>query len=210
MLDAKLRPLIDPPLDAAGRWIARRGVGPNTVTLLGLLPGLAAAFAIAHGRFELGLGLVLLNRLLDGLDGAVARATRQTDFGGYLDIVADFAFYVAVPTGFGFAAAENAVAAMVLIAAFTLTGVSFLAYATLAAKRGVETRAHGHKSFFYNTGLAEGTETIVVFVLMCLRPSQFALFAWVYAGLCLVTVVQRSALARATFRSDKTENEVSR
>ncbi|VXC95952.1 CDP-alcohol phosphatidyltransferase family protein [Sphingomonas sp. AX6] len=205
MLDAKLRPLIDPPLDVAGRWIARRGIGPNAVTLIGLVPGLAAAVAIAQGAFALGLVLVLLNRLLDGLDGAVARATRQTDFGGYLDIVADFAFYVAVPLGFGFAAPANTLPAMVLVAAFTLTGISFLAFATLAAKRGVATEAHGHKSFFYNTGLAEGTETIFVFVLMCLWPEKFALFAWIYASLCLLTVIQRSALAHAKFRSDTIE-----
>jgi len=205
MLDAKLRPLIDPPLDAAGRWIARRGIGPNAVTLVGLVPGLFAAVAIAQGAFALGLVLVLLNRLLDGLDGAVARATRQTDSGGYLDIVADFAFYVAVPLGFGFAVPANAVPAMVLVAAFTLTGISFLAFSTLAAKRGVATEAHGRKSFFYNTGLAEGAETIFVFVLMCIWPEQFALFAWIYAGLCLLTVIQRSALAHAMFGSDTTE-----
>lgn len=205
MFDAKLRPLIDPPLDAAGRWIARRGIGPNAVTLIGLVPGLLAAVAIAHGAFALGLALVLLNRLLDGLDGAVARATRQTDFGGYLDIVADFAFYVAVPLGFGFAAPANAVPAMILVAAFTLTGISFLAFAALAAKRGIETEAHGRKSFFYNTGLAEGTETILVFVLMCIWPGQFGLFAWIYGGLCLLTVIQRTALARVTFGSDTTD-----
>lgn len=199
MLDSKLRPLIDPPLNAAGRWIARNGIGPNAVTLAGLVPGLAAGLAVASGHFLVALGLILVNRLLDGLDGAVARATRQSDFGGYLDIVADFAFYVAVPLGFGIAAPTNALAAMVLIAAFTLTGISFLAYAALAAKRGIETAAHGRKSFFYDTGLAEGTETIVVFVLMCLWPGQFAIFAWAYAGLCLLTVLQRSAAAYVTF-----------
>ena len=112
-----------------------------------------------------------------------------TGDGGYLDIVADFAFYVAVPLGFGFAAPANTLPALVLVAAFTLTGISFLAFATLAAKRGVATEAHGRKSFFYNTGLAEGTETILVFVLMCLWPEQFALFAWIYAGLCLLFCV---------------------
>ncbi len=203
MLDAKLRPLIDPPLDAVGRRIARAGIGPNTVTLFGLLPGLAAGFAIAEGEFVLGLMLILANRIFDGLDGAVARASRSSDFGGYLDIVADFAFYVAVPIGFGFAAAGNAIPALVLVGAFTLTGISFLAFATLAAKRGIETAAHGTKSFFYNTGLAEGTETIVVFVLMCLWPAHFALFAWLYASLCLLTVFQRTAIAYFTFGSDQ-------
>lgn len=205
MFDAKLRPLIDPPLNAIGRWLVGRGIGPNLVTLVGLVAGIACGMAIAGGQFAVGLGLIIANRVLDGLDGAVARASRQTDFGGYLDIVADFSFYVAVPLGFGLAAPSNTVPAMVLIAAFTLTGISFLAFATIAAKRGIETSAHGTKSFFYNTGLAEGTETIVVFVLMCLLPEHFALLAWIYAGLCGLTVIQRSLSARSAFGSDQKE-----
>lgn len=205
MLDAKLRPLIDPPLNRAGEWLAKRGIGPDAVTFAGLLPGAGAAIAIAQGHFALGLALILINRLLDGLDGAVARATRQSDFGGYLDIVADFAFYVAVPVGFGFAASGNTVPALVLVAAFTLTGISFLAFATLAAKAGMETANHGKKSFFYNTGLAEGTETIAVFCAMCMWPGYFAALAWAYSAVCLATVLQRSALAYNTFGKKQTE-----
>jgi len=199
MLDARLRPLIDPPLNALGRAIARAGISANGVTIVGMLLGLAAGWAIAHQAYGWGLGLLLANRLLDGLDGAVARASELTDFGGYLDIVADFVFYVAVPLGFGFAALENQWPAMVLVASFTLTGVSFLAFAAIAGQRGEKTSAHGAKSFFYSTGLAEGTETIIAFVLMCLLPEHFAVIALVYSGLCVLTVVQRTLLARASF-----------
>ncbi|KUO57404.1 MAG: hypothetical protein APF78_06285 [Sphingomonadales bacterium BRH_c3] len=204
MLDARLRPLIDPPLNALGRRLARAGLSANMLTLFGIALGLAAGGAIAHGYFFVGLALVLANRLLDGLDGAVARATRLTDFGGYLDIVGDFVFYVAVPLGFALAAPANALPAAVLIASFTLTGVSFLAFATLAAKQGFETDAHGKKSFFYNTGLAEGTETIAAFVAMCLWPAAFALIAWIYSAACILTVIQRTVIARRVFqhRSD--------
>lgn len=201
MFDAKLRPLIDPPLNALGRGLARAGIGANAVTLAGLIPAIGAGLAIACEHYLVALGLVVLNRLLDGLDGAVARQHGPSDLGGYLDIVADFAFYLAVPLGFGFAANANALPALVLVASFTLTGVSFLAFAALAAKRGQETQAHGAKSFFYSTGLAEGAETIAVFVAMCLWPAHFAFLAWGYAALCLLTVIQRSALARATFGS---------
>ena len=200
MLDARLRPLIDPPLNAMGRGIARVGITANGVTLIGMALGLAAAWMIAQEAYGWGLALLLANRLLDGLDGAVARASGMTDFGGYLDIVADFVFYVAVPVGFGFAALANLMPALVLVAAFTLTGISFLAFATIAAKRGEETSDHGAKSFFYSTGLAEGAETIAVFVLMCLMPQHFAIIAYVYAGLCLLTVLQRTMLARASFK----------
>ena len=199
MLDSRIRPLIDPPLDAIGKGLARVGVTANQVTLAGAVVGIAAGVAIGYRYYLLGLGLVLLSRLLDGLDGAVARATKQSDFGGYLDIVSDFAFYVAVPLGFGFAVATNLPFSMILIASFTLTGISFLAYAVMAAKRGRETNAHGKKSFFYNTGLAEGAETIIAFVLMCLLPNNFAIIAVIYSGMCLITVIQRTIAAKVDF-----------
>lgn len=201
MFDSRLRPLIDPTLNRLGAALARRGVTANQLTLAGAVFGALAGVAIALGHPLAGLALILANRLLDGLDGAVARASRPTDFGGYLDIVCDYVFYLAVPLGFGFAAPQNLPYALVLVATFTLTAVSFLAYATLAAKRGVETTAHGAKSFFYSTGLAEGAETILAFVLMCLLPSWFPLIATVFAGLCALTVIQRSLIARRNFRA---------
>jgi phosphatidylglycerophosphate synthase len=201
MLDARLRPLIDPPLNRAGRVLAGLGVTANGLTFAGLALGLAGAAAIAFGHLGWGLALILANRLLDGLDGAVARARGPSDLGGYFDILADFAFYVAVPVGFGVLAPTNTLPALVLTASFVLTGISFLAFAVIAAKRGASTEAHGKKSFFYSTGLAEGTETIAVFVAMCLWPAWFPEIAWAYAALCTLTVFQRSALAMAAFRN---------
>ena len=200
MFDARLRPLIDPPLNRAGRLLAGAGVTANGLTFTGLAIGLAGAAAIAFGHLGWGLALILANRLLDGLDGAVARVRGPSDLGGYFDIVADFAFYVSVPLGFGVLSPANTLPALVLVASFVLTGVSFLAFAVIAAKRGEETQAHGRKSFFYSTGLAEGAETIAVFIAMCLFPAWFGTIAYAYAGLCALTVFQRSLMARAAFR----------
>lgn len=200
MFDAKLRPLIDPPLNAIGARLARLGVSANMITFAGLILGLAGAGAIAMGHLGAGLTLIIANRLLDGLDGAVARASAPTALGGYFDIVADFAFYVSVPMGFGIMASANTLPALVLVASFVLTGVSFLAFAVVAAEHGKASEAHGKKSFFYSTGLAEGGETIAVFVAMCLFPGYFAIIAYGYAGLCVLTVIQRSALAILTFK----------
>ena len=199
MLDAKLRPLIDPPLNRAGAALARLGVTANALTFIGLALGLGGAGAIALGHIGWGLALICANRLCDGLDGAVARVRRPSDLGGYFDIVADFAFYVSVPLGFGIFGAANTLPALVLVASFVLTGVSFLAFAVIAGKRGATTEAHGRKSFFYSTGLAEGTETIAVFIAMCLFPAWFAVLAYGYAALCVLTVFQRSVLAVSTF-----------
>ena len=200
MLDARIRPLIDPPLNRIGAALARTGVSANALTFTGLALGLAGAAAIALGHIGWGLALIIANRLADGLDGAVARAKGPSDLGGYFDIVADFAFYVSVPVGFGILAPANTLPALVLVASFVLTGVSFLAFAVIAAKRGAITEAHGKKSFFYSTGLAEGAETIAVFIAMCLAPAWFGTIAYAYAGLCVLTVFQRSAMAVSAFR----------
>lgn len=201
MLDARLRPLIDPPLNRVGRTLAGAGVTANALTFTGLALGLGGAVAIGWGHIGWGLALIIANRLCDGLDGAVARVRGPSDLGGYFDIVADFAFYVSIPLGFGILAPANTLPALALVASFVLTGVSFLAFAVIAAKRGAETSAHGKKSFFYSTGLAEGAETIAVFIAMCLAPAWFGAIAYAYAALCVLTVVQRSAMAVSAFRA---------
>lgn len=200
MLDTLMRPLIARPLDTAGRALAARGVSANTVTMIGLGAGLLAAGAIALGYFALAFVMIVLNRLIDGLDGAVARAATPTDAGGYLDIVVDYVFYASVPLAFAlYDPVTNAVPAAALLASFCLTCASFLAFAIIAAKRGIETSAHGTKSFFYSTGLVEGTETIAFFLVMAALPAHFPLFAWVFCGLCVITALQRSALALKLF-----------
>ena len=197
MFDHRLRPLIDPPLNAAARLIVSGGVSANAVTLAGAAAGVAAGVAIAGGHFGAGLALILFNRILDGLDGAVARRTTPTDFGGYLDALCDYVFYIAVPLGFAAAAPQNLWPALTLVASFVLTAVSFLSFAALAAKRGLTTEAQGKKSFYYAAGLAEGGETIAVFIAFCLWPQWFGPLAYAFAALCLVTVAGRLAAARS-------------
>ena len=200
MLDTILRPLMNTPLNAAGQFLEQRGVSANGVTATGVAVGLCAALAIALEWYSLGFALIVANRIIDGLDGAVARATSPTDLGGYFDIVADYVFYGSVPLAFAIAnPATNALPAGALLASFCLTAASFLAFAVIAAKRGIETRAHGRKSFFYSTGLVEGTETIGFFLLMAALPGHFALLAWTFAALCVLTTLQRSALAVKLF-----------
>lgn len=200
MLDRHVRPLIDPPLNRMGRAVARVGGSANVVTLIGLVLGLAGAFAVAAGLFGAALALMLASRLADGLDGAVARATRITDFGGYFDIVADFVFYAAFPLAFIAAdPAQNGLAGGALLAAFYVNGASFLGFAILAARRNLTTEARGRKSWYHAGGLMEGTETIAFFAAFCLFPQAFAALAWVFAGLCLVTALGRLAQARAVF-----------
>lgn len=192
MFDARLRPLIDPPLDAAGRSLSARGITADQLTLAGFAAGAAAGLAIAAGFFWLGLVLIALNRVADGLDGAVARATARTDRGGFLDITLDFAFYGLVPLAFAaHDPAANGLAAAAVLASFYVNGTAFLAFAVMAEKRGLSTARQGVKSLYYLTGIAEGAETIAVFLAWCLFPGWFAPIAY---GFAAVTAV--SALAR--------------
>lgn len=200
MLDAKIRPLIDGPLNKAGIALANRGIAAHEVTFFGLFMGLLAAAMLAIGLPGL-LALVplALGRLADGLDGAVARATAPSDFGGYLDILCDFVFYAAIPLAFAFRADANATAAAFLLAAFYINGASFLGFAIMAEKRGITTEAQGKKSLYYSAGLLEGTETIVFFVALCLWPDAFRPLAVIFGTLCLFTTGARAMLARRVF-----------
>ncbi len=201
MLDHFARPLIDPPLNLLGRWLARRGASANAVTLAGLVLGLMAVPAILLGLWGWALAAILASRLADGLDGAVARAGVQSDLGGYFDIVADFAFYGAVPLAFVWAdPAANSAAGAALLAAFYVNAASFMGFAVLAAKRGLTTEARGRKSWYHAGGLLEGTETIAFFVAFCLWPAAFAAIAWVFAALCLLTAALRTGVACVRFR----------
>lgn len=200
MFDAKLRQLIDTPLNVTARWVAGSGVSANALTIFGAMVGLAAAIAISQEHFSLALVLILLNRILDGLDGAVARINGPTEFGGYLDTLADFLFYVSVPVAFGWANQLNQLPALLLVASFTVTAVSFLGFAAIAARKDQDDGAHGPKAFIYSTGLMEGGETIGFFILFCLFPAFFPLLALLFAGLCVLTVAQRMILAAKTFR----------
>ncbi len=201
MLDGAARRLIDPALDRIGAGLARAGASADAVTYAGFGIGLLAALAIAFQFFLMGLALILLSRLCDGLDGAVARHTAKTDRGGFLDIVLDFAFYGGIPMAFVIADPEaNAVAGAVLILSFYVNGATFLAYAIFAEKRKLSTEARGSKSLYFTTGLAEATETIMVFCLFCLFPSAFPLLAYLFAALTLVTAAARIMLAVRIFR----------
>lgn len=201
MFDAALRHVIDPPLNIVGAKIAKLGVPANWVTVFGFCIGLAAVPLIALEFYFAALVLILINRLFDGLDGAVARQSILSDFGGYLDIVCDFIFYAAIIFAFALARPENGVPAAFLILSFIGTTSTFLAYAVMAEKNKVSTDIRGIKSLYYLGGLAEGAETICVFVLLCLLPDYFGLIASIFGGMCWITTATRIYAAKQSFGS---------
>jgi phosphatidylglycerophosphate synthase len=200
VLDAALRRLIDPPLDRLAAAVARTGLGANAVTAGGFLLGAGAWAALAARQYEAALALVAANRAADGLDGALARRLGPTDLGGYLDVVLDFLFYAGVPFFFAVGRPEAALPAAFLVFSFVGTGSSFLAFAAVAARRGMTTEARGRKAIYSLGGLTEGTETIALFALICLAPDHFAVLAWAFGGLCWLTTLTRIVAAFEAFR----------
>lgn len=192
MIDALLQPVQRAAMQPPARWLADRGLGADAISIAGFAIGLLAVPALAAGWWLAALVLIALNRVLDGLDGAVARINGPTDRGAFLDIALDFVFYALVPVGFALHdPAQNALPAAVLIAAFVGTGSSFLAFAAIAAKRGDNAPSYPTKGIYYLGGLTEGFETIALFVAMCLFPASFPVLAWIFAAACAVTTILR-------------------
>ncbi len=192
MIDRQATAAIRPVIDALARVLVRAGARADALSFVALAIGWLAALAIVMQAYGIGAVAILLSRLFDGLDGAVARQTTPTDRGGFLDISLDFLFYPAIPLAFAIAdPLANALAAAVLLAAFVGTGTSFLAFAVLAAKRGLTSAAYPDKSFYFLGGLTEAAETLAFFVAMCLWPRHFAVLAYVFSLLCIVTIGMR-------------------
>ena len=114
MVDRFLRPAKRRLLAPLGQLL--KGVDPQSVTLLGVVAGFAAALSAALGAFPVALLLWWLNRILDGLDGELARLQRSsvgspnsdTARGGYLDLMADLLSYSLLPIGIAIGLGEGA------------------------------------------------------------------------------------------------------
>jgi len=202
MLDKYVVPILKPPLKTAASVLFRAGVTADQVSVAGFALGIFSVAMVATGNYAIALFLLLLNRLADGLDGELARLKQPTDAGGFLDITLDFIFYAAFPLGFALAnPAVNALPAAILIASFVGTGASFLAFSSMADKRDIQHPDFAYKGFYYLNGLAEGTETIICFVLMCLLPAYFPYIAGLFAFVCLLTAINRVVFGYKTLKA---------
>lgn len=201
MLDSTVRNLIDPLLNKIAHKLMKSGVRANTLTIIGFIFSILGFMAVAYQQYGLTIFFIVLSRAMDGLDGPLARQTAATDFGGYLDIVFDFIFYSGMVFFFAVGQPNFALPAAFLIFSFMGTGSSFLAYAIMAAKHGINHERQGKKSFFYMRGITEGTETICILVLMCLFPGHFAFMAYVFGSLCWLTTFGRIRQAANDFHN---------
>jgi phosphatidylglycerophosphate synthase len=196
MLDGAVKKVLDPVFSGVARHLAKTGISANVITLTAVVVGLAVLIPLALQSYFVALALIAVNRLLDALDGAVARRNGITDLGGFFDVVGDFIFFGAVVLGFALADPQaNALAAAWLLFAFMGAEASFLAYAALAERHHFHSEGHGQKSIFFLGGLVEGSETVSVFVLACIFPQWFAWIAVIFGVLCWMTTGARIVVA---------------
>lgn len=196
MLDGSMRKALAAPLEGTAARLDGAGVGPLAVTLAGLVVGLGACVAAAAEQWAAALGLWLVNRTLDGIDGPLARRRGATDFGGLLDFLADFTIYAGFPLGVAIALPDARLAVCALLGSYLLNNVALLSFSSLIEKRGVA--LGDERSLRFTTGLTEGTETIVCYSLVCLMPDYAHTIFWVFTAMVMITVGQRLALARRT------------
>lgn len=189
MLNTKIRATWDRALRPVGAAVARGRISPNAVTLVGVAIHVGVAALIVTGHL-LAAGLVaVVAALLDGLDGAVAKASgRVTKFGGFLDSttdrLSDALYFAPIAWLYGVdpdipAHDEPWIAATALIALVASFLVSY-----------VKARAEG-LGLECNVGFAERAERLILVILALLIEPLLPVFMVVLAVLSVITVLQR-------------------
>ena len=162
--------------------LADKGISANFISIFGFVVGILALNFISMEMYATALLCILINRWFDALDGAVAKLSSPNKFGIFLDAVLDYMFYGAVIFGFALAnPQENAIAAAFLLFAFCAAACSLLAYAIIAYKENIV-----KESPFYLGGFAQGAETFIALIILCLVPGWFMPIAIVLGILCLI------------------------
>ncbi len=198
MFDHWLRTLKDrlfaPFAPAIGRL-----VHPNVISVLALLAGLAAAVLAAQGRGVPAMGAWAASRILDGLDGSVARAVgAQSDLGGYLDTLMDFVVYAAVPIGVVLGHPTEATwrSGLFLLASFYVNAASWMYLAAILERRNLGAGVTGERTTVtMPPGIVAGTETVVLYSAILLAPAWAPTLFWIMGALVCLNVVLRLAWA---------------
>ncbi len=174
-------------LNVAGTYLGKIGISANVVSWSGFVIGVFAINFIAMEMYGWALIAILLNRICDGLDGAIARSTKVTDFGVFLDATLDYVFYGGVIFAFALAdPAQNALSAACMLFGFASAGCAMLAYSVIAYKNHSEQQLNLDHSPFYLGGIAQGSETLLALILLCLFPSWFSVLGVALGILSLI------------------------
>ena len=193
MLDTMLRPTVEPHLNKIAAKCFELGIGPNQITFYGFAIGLVGCVAIGLQSYFFGLLLILLNRLADGLDGAVARynknqegAKQQSPFGEYLDTILDMILFSAFIFLFVLGQPHQASAAIFLMFSFVGLFITYLGSYIVKAKT-----KQSEKPFFHPTRMIEDTEIVLFIILACLYTEAFSAIAVLFGIVCWFTTISR-------------------
>ena len=127
MLDRQIRAVTAPLLSGVAKKSALLNITPMTLTITGWLFGVTSCILLEFRLWLAALGFWLMNRLLDRLDGALARSSVVSDLGGFVDIVADFSIYGGFLMPLAFAVPGARVAVVVIGFVLYKTFVPFAA-----------------------------------------------------------------------------------
>jgi len=191
MIDKKINNYLKPYLFYVAKILCKFNISANFITLIGCIFGFFCFFFIIKSNFILAFLFLFLNRLFDGLDGAIARLVGETDLGAFYDIISDFIFYSLFPIAFIFINIYNAYSICFLLLSFVATQSTFLASAWLLEKNKIFISKKNIKSFFYIGGVTEGFETIICFSLMLYFNNFIDLISYCFGTLCWITFVFR-------------------
>ena len=196
MIDAKLNKILKPILGVFAKKLSKLNINPNVITFTGFFFGIFCFYCVANAMFIYAFIFLCLNRLCDGLDGALARLIGETDLGAFYDIVFDFLFYSLFPLSFIILDLENSFSICFLLFSFVATQTSFLASAWFIEKNKLSISDGQKKSFFYAGGITEGFETIICFTMMLFFYEFVNYIAYIYGILCWVTFTTRVLFIR--------------
>jgi phosphatidylglycerophosphate synthase len=205
MLDAQLRRATSKPLNALASAVDVPWITPDRLTIAGLVIGLGSAALAATQLWALALVAWLLSRVLDGLDGTLARrriaaaadprAGTASEAGGFLDITADFVVYGATVVGLAFGVTTAFGAPwwpfLLVMFAYYINGAAFLAFSSIAERTGRALSDGDNRSLFFLGRIAEGGETVFVHTLWLALPFIAWQIAIVWSLVVLVSAAQR-------------------
>ena len=203
MFDRQIQKFTQKPLAVIAKIFIKL-IKPNHITILGFMFGLFMCILVFFQFYLPALVLLMLNRFCDGLDGTMARLTIPTPLGGYLDIVFDFTIYSGFVLAFGLSNSNYTIVSMVLLFLYIGTGTTFLAQAALQTQldkthHSSELNQELPKSFYYSSGLIEGTETTIFMILCLLLPNFYIFISIIFGILCLITFVSRIVVCYKEF-----------
>lgn len=194
-------------IDVWGKKAATYNISANLVSLLGFAIGMLAINFLAMNMYFWALICILANRLFDALDGSIAKLSKPSDFGVFLDAALDYIFYAGVIFGFALANPwENAVAASFLLFGFSASACAMLAYAVIAYKNRRRAEPDLEQSPFYLGGMAQGFETLAALVILCIVPVWFLPIAIILGCWCLVKALMIISAAYFNFVIARKEN----